>query len=176
MKKKMKRSYLVNYRYQLRQAGIILASHLLVALLMTGLLSWVYLFMMNSSIVYDHNRQLPWYLAGTALLITFATTWWVIRHSHRVAGTMVKIDQTLSQAAKGNFPDDEISFRQKDHFPQMASALNNCLSDLQTYHKHRNIILTILPEVKDKLHSGQLTSQEAAKVIQTTIDGFALPS
>ena len=170
MKNKIKRKYLVAPRYQLSQAGIILLSHLLVALLVTGLLSWVYLFMLNSSIAFDHNRQIPWFLAAMVLLITAITTWWVIRHSHRVAGAMFKVDQTLSRAAKGDCPDREISFRKGDHFPQLAASINDCLKGLQACHKERDDIITDLAAVQARLKEGQLSSEEAAGIIQETID------
>ena len=170
MKKKIKRNYLVNYRYQLSQAGVILASHLLVALLMAGVLSWFYLFMLNGSIACNHNRQIPWYLVAMAALITLATTWWTIRRSHSVAGAVVKIDKTLSNAIQGYFPAKAIIFRKKDHFPWLASSINDCVKGLQSCREKKNITLTILFAVQTRLQSGQLNSKEAAEVVQTAID------
>ncbi|MCK5231009.1 MAG: hypothetical protein KAR13_12120 [Desulfobulbaceae bacterium] len=167
-----RRRYLVNHRYQLSQAGVILVSHLLVALLMAGLLSWFYLFMLDGSIACNHNRQIPWYLGGAVVIITLATTWWAIRRSHCVVGTVVKIDKTLSSAAQGDFPDRSITFRKKDHFPWLASSINDCVKGLQACREEKNIILTVLLAIQARLKSDQLSSEEAAEALQAAIDEF----
>ena len=172
--KKIRRKYLVNHRYQLSQAGVVLLSHLLVALLMAALLSWFYLFMLDGAIACNHNRQLPWYIVGLTAVIVLSTTWWTIRRSHRVAGSIFKIDKTLRLATSGEFPSQPFSFRRKDHFPELADTINRCLQGLQNCHEARNSILTVLLAVQARLENGELSSDQAAEAIRTVIAEFEL--
>ncbi len=166
---KARRKYLVNYRYQLGQAAIVILSHLLVALLVALLFSWFYLFMLDGAIVCDHNRQLPRYLLGLAVVVTLLTTWWTIRRSHGVVGAVLKIDNSLRDAAQGKFPDEEIVFRENDHFPWMASSLNDCVRCLRIRHEEKNRVLSALLAVQDRIKGDDLNREEAMAVLDAVI-------
>ncbi len=171
-KQHKKRSYLVNFRYQLSQAAAILFSHLLVALLTGIIFSWFYLFMLDRGIACNHNRLLPLYLLGLALVVTAVTTFWIIRKSHGVAGAMNKIDKILTEAARENFPDQPVSFRRKDHFPELAEPVNHCLIRLKNILEERKKTKAALIELRGRLADGKLNGVEGAAKLRDVIAGL----
>ena len=167
-----KRSYLVNYRYQLSQATVILFSHLLVILLTGIIFSWFYLFMLDSKIACNHNRLIPLYLIGLALVVTAVTTLWIIRRSHGVAGAMNKIDKILTEAARENFPVQPVSFRRKDHFPGLAEPINHCLVRLKDVLEEREKVKAALIKLRGQLADGKLNRAEGAEKLEDVIAGL----
>lgn len=164
--KKKRRRYLVNPRYQLSQGGIIVISHLLVALFIAGLLSWFYLFIMHGGVSCSHNREIIWYLVMGAFVVMLSTAAWVVGHSHSVAGMVIKIERTLSDMAEGRLPGEPVLFRKGDHFAWLESPLNRCIKAMKAYRKDRQFVLASLETTRERLSSKKISCQEAAEEIE----------
>jgi len=82
---------------------------------------------------------------GFYVLVAIATVLcgvlvWSIRHSHRVAGMFLKIDLLLKDAARGQYPQQPILFRQSDYFRWLSASLNPVLKRMQNSDQHlRNV-------------------------------------
>lgn len=130
-KKKYKRKYLVNGRYQFSQAAVTIIANLSVALLITALLSWFYLLAWNGIVIYNHNKMIPVYLICIVVLVISFSLLWSLYRSRAIAGMIKKIDSTLTDASNGVFADEPLKFRKGDYFASLSVSLNRCLALLQ---------------------------------------------
>jgi len=167
--KKIRRRFLVNPGYQLSQGGVILASHLLVALLIAGICSWFYLFVMDNGVVCNHNREFIRYLCAGALFVTMVTVFWAVRYSCSVAGMMIKLDMIMKEAGRGNLPSGSIAFRQKDHFPWLARSMNDCFAQMKQYRTDKEAVLQKISTIQKRLAGGELNVKGAAELLRQAV-------
>jgi len=124
---KQQRKFLVNSRYQLSHAGVILLSQMIVAFIAVAATAAFYLLFFQGGVIMDHNRTLPWFLLGVAIFALVMTLWLSLRRSRRVAGLMLKIEGLFLRASQGEFPERPLVFRRDDYFKELAGPLNACL-------------------------------------------------
>lgn len=131
MKERFRRKYLVDTPYQLSQVAILLVANILTILIISALLSWFYLLVWDGSVAYNHNQRVPVYLLAAALIVIVSTVFFSLRRSRIIAGMMLKIQLLLEDAEKGIYPDRDFTFRQSDHFRELAAPLDRCLKLLK---------------------------------------------
>lgn len=160
---------MVNKKYQLSQVAVALGANLLVALLLSVLLSWFYLLEMDGCVACDHNRQVPVYLFGVILVIIFFSVCWSMRRSRAVAGMMGKLDIVLADAARGVFPKSRLVFRKGDHFAWLAKPLNDCLVRMKKLQSHDKMVVGALQDLRLKFETGGMDGEEAARALDEVI-------
>jgi hypothetical protein len=124
---KQQRKFLVNSRYQLPHAGVVLVSQMVVAIIAVGATAAFYLLFFQGGVIMDHNRAIPWFLLMVAVVALGFTLWFSLRRSRRVAGLMLKIEALFIRAARGEYPERPLVFRKDDYFKELAGPLNACL-------------------------------------------------
>ena len=163
------RRYLVSGKYQLTQVAITLIANLSVALLMTAILSWLYLLAWDGTIAYNHNKMIVVYFAVAALIIIATSSFLSLKRSRYVAGMFNKITLILKQASAGDFSERPIVFRKEDQFRDIAIPLNECLKQLKQQHainlELRERLTAISPTIDTKL----LTTDQLNKELQRAI-------
>ena len=58
---------------------------------------------------------------------------WAIKYTNRIAGPIFHIRKLLQEAAEGNIPQQEVKFRNNDHFKDLEQDLTNCFKKMQEY-------------------------------------------
>lgn len=135
MNRKVRRRYLVNGRYQLRQAAGIVLANILVVALTSFLLAWLYLVVWDTTLICNHNRQVPMMIALFSVAVLLATLFFSFRRSREVAGMMEKLVGILTRAAAGEIPEGEVTFRKTDSFLDLTAPLNACLDQLRLFQE-----------------------------------------
>lgn len=148
---KQQRKFLVNSRYQLPHAGVVLVSQLVVAIIAVGATAAFYLLFFQGGVIMDHNRAVPWFLLTVTVVALGLTLWFSLRRSRRVAGLMLKIEALFIRAARGEYPDRPLVFRKDDYFKELAGPLNACL--VATREKDR-LLRECRAEVAELLQQG----------------------
>lgn len=131
VKKKYRRKYLVNGRYQLAQALVAVLANAFAVLLTGALLAWFYLVVWDGSLAVNHNRLIPLYLAGSLTVVVFSSSYFSLRSSRSVAGMMKKLQMVLEDAGRGVLPERQVRFRKSDYFQELEAPLNACLEQLR---------------------------------------------
>ena len=168
-KEKFRRRNIVNKKYQFSQVAVALTANLLVALLMAVLMSWFYLLVLDGGVVCNHNRQVPLYLAGAALVIVLSDLFWSLRRSRSIAGMMCKLDIVLADAARGVFPGSRLVFRKRDPFARLAGPLNACLVRLKMQQRHEEMAVRALQDLQQEFETGGMDSADAAHALDKVI-------
>ncbi|MBU1195040.1 MAG: hypothetical protein KKE62_04250 [Proteobacteria bacterium] len=123
-RKKIKRNYLIQKKFQLGHALIIAALQIPCILLTGMILSWFYLIYLDSRLTTACNPGIFWVMAVICLALSFAVIYFSIRLTHAVAGPVQKTGAVLRQMAEGHLPEEKIEFRKKDAFKFLADDLN----------------------------------------------------
>lgn len=130
MRKKYKRAYIVNSKFQMRQLAAVFFGNLLIAVLMTCLLSFLFLVVWDKWFTIQYSTRVPIYMAICLVIVLFSTLLVSIRRSRKIAGQMLKLKMVLSDAAEGKIPEKGVKFRQGDFFHDLEEPLNDCLKKL----------------------------------------------
>ena len=160
--KQIKRKYLVNGKYQLSQAAVTIIANLSVAFLMAALLSWFYLLVWDGhgSVIYNHNKMIPVYLVGAAILVILLSLFWSLRRSRAIAGMIKKIDKVLIDASHGVFPERPLVFRKGDHFTSLSDSLNRCISQLKKQNINESSEVVSIQALMNRIDSGGMSNKE----------------
>ena len=156
-KNKRKRRYLLDKRYQLSQSIGLLLSYLLVAFCVAVLLIWYYLFIFDTRLVLHHNNLIPAYLFCCAVALAFIAFYWSIRHSHRVAGMVFKLDMIFKDVCHGKFPERPVNFRRYDYFHWLIPSLNDALDHFREKEEHLAELHRELDKLQEQITNGTLS-------------------
>jgi hypothetical protein len=160
--KQFKRKYIVHAKYQLTQAAAMIIANLSIAFLMVALLSWFYLLIWDGhgSVIYNHNQMIPVYLICVTILISLLSLFWSLRRSRTIAGMIKKIDNVLTEASHGIFPERPLGFRKGDHFTSLSVSLNRCLSQLKKKDINENSEIVSIQALMNRIDSGGMSNKE----------------
>ncbi len=137
-----RKKYFVDRGLQLRFARFVIL-FVFVSSILTGLIVFYTTFMIlggRLAEVYPQGRLVSIfqsvYLAFFANLIVILPIifYGSIVFSHRIAGPLPKIYQTLRQIGKGNF-DVNLTLRKHDELKELADAINGMVADLKAREK-----------------------------------------
>ena len=168
-KRKIRRKYLIDKRFQLGAAGTLVAIQLLMFLAAFLAASWLYLFVLDRRMVCSHNAAFLSHLGVAGAIATALVIFWCIRRTHAIAGPIYKTRQLLRAAAAGNIPQTPVRFRKKDHFQGLADDLNTCLEAISRLQTERQEALAVLGQLRDGLQTNKHPDSEGRKQLQTTI-------
>lgn len=79
----------------------------------------------------DKRHELIWMLGFLQILFMGLIFLISIFMSHRIAGPVFKLTRAMDEAAEGKLPPGDLTFRKRDHFPEMAESFNRVLNRLR---------------------------------------------
>lgn len=129
-----RKNYLVNKNFQFHYIAILILLQVTVAACVGFVVSYIFL------IVYSGSSSAS--SEDTILIITWALLVlvcggvfcaWAIKYTNRIAGPIFHIRKLLQEAAEGNIPQQEVKFRNNDHFKDLEQDLTNCFKKMQEY-------------------------------------------
>lgn len=144
---KVRRSALINKRFQFGTAGILAVIQLLTFVTAFLAASWLYLFVLDRRMVCDHNTAFLGHLGVAGALAIAVLIAWCIRRTHAIAGPIYKTRQLMRAAAGGELPALPVRFRKGDCFKELADDLNACLETMKNLQTERRQLLTALEEL-----------------------------
>jgi methyl-accepting chemotaxis protein len=147
-KPKVKRSSLINKRFQFGTAGILALVQLCTFVTAFLAAAWLYLFVLDRRMVCDHNAAFLGHLGVTGAITLVLLIFWCIRRTHAIAGPIHKTRQLLRAAAGGDLPARPVRFRKGDCFKELADDLNACLETMENLRMERRQLLTALEEAR----------------------------
>lgn len=131
MKKKYKRKYLIDRKYQFSEAILVVIANILSVLLASTLIMWLYLIVWDGSIAVNHNQKITQYITASLLVVVILSVYFSVLRSRSVAGMMKKLRRILTDAGHGIFPAKTTVFRKSDYFKDIATPLDECLDQLK---------------------------------------------
>jgi hypothetical protein len=156
IKGRFKRRYLVDKRYQLSQSLGLVATHLLVALCGVIMTAWFYLFMVDRRLVHNHNGALLNYLLVCAALLILLVVYASLRHSHRIAGVMFKLEMIFKNIGEGKYPEKPVGFRRRDYFHWLVPSLNRALDRCREKEAALEDLYREIEAVREEIANGKL--------------------
>ena len=78
-------------------------------------------------------NQVVWLIAvngACAVVITGVSLYYIVRHSHRIAGPAFRLERLLREAAAGR-RGFRVTLRRKDYLKRLASALNELMESIE---------------------------------------------
>ncbi|MBN2793684.1 MAG: hypothetical protein JXQ81_14320 [Desulfuromonadales bacterium] len=151
-----KRRYLVDKRYQLSQTLGLVATHLLVALCGVIMTAWFYLFIIDRRLIHNHNSALLNYLLVCAALLILLVVYAALRHSHRIAGVMFKLDMIFKNIGEGKYPEKPVGFRRRDYFHWLVPSLNRALDRCRGKEAALEDLYKEIEAVREEIANGKL--------------------
>ena len=125
--------FLINKKFQLRFAvyvcAWVLALSFIYPIIIDSLFGYLVHFLPSSApldVIRDMQRSLFWTLVLLQAIFLGLTFLISIFMSHRIAGPIYKLSKWFDEAKKGNLKDD-LFFRKKDHFKEIAEDYNEMI-------------------------------------------------
>ena len=135
-KKKMtKRRYLINKKFQLGNALLIIGLQIPCTLLTGLVLSGFFLFIVDSRMVSSFNTGLLSNMIFSLLVVSAGVAWLSIRFTHKIVGPIEKTSALLRDIARGKLPENRISFRKNDRFRELSKDLNGIVTVMKKQKK-----------------------------------------
>ncbi len=129
-----RKNYLINRNFQFHYIAVLILLQITVASCVGFVVSYIFL------VVYSGSTGAT--SEDTILLITWAVLVmicggvfcaWAIKYTNRIAGPIYHIRKLLQEAAEGNIPQQEVKFRNNDHFKDLEKDLTDCFAKMQEY-------------------------------------------
>jgi len=155
-KGRFKRRYLVDKHYQLSQSLGLVATHILVALCAVLMTVWFYLFVIDRRLVHNHNSALLNYLLVGVVLLILLVVYAALRHSHRIAGVMFKLDMIFKNIDEGKYPEKPVGFRRRDYFHWLVPSLNRALDRCREKEATLEDLYREIEAVREEIANGKL--------------------
>lgn len=126
-KKFRRRNYVVDRKLQFSVAGNMLLIVGVCMALTVLVTSWFFLYFMEDHLIWDLDHVYMIQLGIIFFFIFCGVAVWTVLRVHSMAGPVYKTRLILQDAARGRFPDYQISFRKGDAFKELAGDINRCL-------------------------------------------------
>ena len=118
-----RRTYIIDREFQFRYmlTWMLLTLSLLGGMVLTSLT----LFFLFRQSLLNYFIQIN---AGCAAVITGLSLYYMVHHSHRIAGPAYRIERTIRAIARGHYDlDKKVYLRRKDYLQHLATALNELI-------------------------------------------------
>jgi hypothetical protein len=162
-----RRRLLVDRRFQLGHAALVVAGQVLAMLATAFAVAWFYLFMQDGRLLAPHNEALFWHLAVFILLVMLAALLTSLVFTSRIVAPARKLERVLGGAAAGRLPEDRVRFRRRDLFKASEADLNALLNELRSGLGRR----AALERLAEALEQGRLAPEQAACELKQILGG-----
>lgn len=126
--------------------------------LVVGSLSVFYLFNDAQMVTY-----FIWVNATCAAVITGISVYYIVLHSHRIAGPAFRLERLLHEAAEGR-RGFRVRLRRKDYLKRIADGLNELLESLEQKEARVHELGRMVGELSNNGHDVQQVHDVAGKV------------
>ena len=92
--------------------------------------------------------------AAAAVMITGVSLWYMVHHSHRIAGPAYRLRKVLEELADGQYDlGRKVVLRKKDYLKQVAEALNRLIERRAAESAQMNILAGGMAELNDAIQT-----------------------
>jgi len=139
--------YLIDSDFQFRY----LLTWLLLALGLVGgmVLATLALFFFFRGSLFRYSIEIN---AALAVILTGLSLYYMVRHSHRIAGPAYRLESVIRQLAQGNYDlDKKVYLRKKDYLKHIAEALNELIEVRSAEQDRLRILVAGMSELESSL-------------------------
>ena len=159
-RRKWKRKKIVvdrEFQFRYLMTWVLLTMSLLAGLVM-GSLTVFYFFNTQHMVTY-----FIWVNALCAVTITSFSMYYIVGHSHRIAGPALRLERLIHQMAKGR-RGFRVRLRRKDYLKQIASALNELVESLEKKEARVHELGRMIGELSSDGHDVEQVHELAGRV------------
>ena len=164
---KKRRRLLIDGRFQLGHAALVVASQVLAMLATALAVVWFYLFIQDGRLLAPHNEALFWHLAVFILLVMLGALLGSLVFTSRIVAPARKLERVLGRAVAGRLPEGRVSFRSRDLLKASEADLNALLKELRGGCER----LAALERLAESLEQGQLSTAQTALELRQILEG-----
>ncbi|GEM_PF-1591827 len=138
-----RRIYLIDREFQFKY----LVTWLLLVLSLVGgiVLATLSLFFFFRGSLFQYSIEIN---AGLAVLFTGLSLYYMVHHSHRIAGPAYRLEYVIRELARGEYDlDRRLYLRRKDYLKQVADALNSLIEVRARERGHARLLLAGMSEL-----------------------------
>lgn len=167
-----RKTYIVDRSMQYTYIAMVVS---MVLVMIVGIaVSNVFLIWMYNRILVEKYNQVPgdwkndiwlFLLADTTIviLLVIAAVFYSVLHSHRIAGPIYRLKQSILRLQTGDF-NFAVTFRQKDFLKDMAEEMNKFIAGLQSRNDEMRKVRTRLDELGKRMQGSGAASDQVAEV------------
>ena len=157
-----RRLYLIDKEFQF---GYLLAWLVLVLGMVGGLvLASLAMFFFFHGSLFPYSIEIN---SGLAVLFTGLSLYFMVRHSHRIAGPAYRLEYVLRQMAQGKYDlNRKVYLRKKDYLKHIAGALNELIEVRAEETRHVQTLLAGMSELDSAVQRTSGLSPEVKELSQ----------
>jgi hypothetical protein len=154
--------YIIDKEFQF---GYLLAWLMLVLTMVGGLvLATLAMFFLFHGSLFPYSIEIN---SGLAVIFTGLSLYYMVRHSHRIAGPAYRLEYVLRQMAQGKYDlNKKVYLRKKDYLKHVAGALNELIEVRAEEARHVQTMLAGMSELDSAIQSTSGLSPEVKELSQ----------
>jgi len=158
-----RRLYLIDKEFQF---GYLLAWLMLVLGMVGGLvLATLAMFFMFNGSLFPYSIEIN---AGLAVIFTGLSLYYMVRHSHRIAGPAYRLEYVIRQMAQGKYDlDKKVYLRKKDYLKHVAASLNELIEARAEEQDRVRTLLAGMSELDSAVQCSSGLSSEVKELSQS---------
>ncbi|KPJ56804.1 MAG: hypothetical protein AMS16_01800 [Planctomycetes bacterium DG_58] len=146
-----------DFQFRYLMTWVLLTTSLLAGLVMGSLT--VFLFLNTQHMV----THFIWVNALCAVVITSISMYYIVVHSHRIAGPAFRLERLIYRMAEGR-RGFRIRLRRKDYLKHVASALNELMESLEKKEARVHELGRMIGELSSDGHNAEQVHELAGRV------------